>query len=218
MFSRIRPSVEAASSPLRSFSTSQQCSSKIGRMPISLPPSVKLTKVAPPPRRGRTQEMGTLQVEGPLGKLSLPIPEFLSIDIDEAAKKVTVTPQDQYHRQQRAMWGNTRALIQNHIIGVSEGHVAILRLVGVGYKASIENGGKIVNLKVQYAHPVELEVPDGVKASTPQPTRILLEGTDKHVVKQFAAEIRQWRVPEPYKGKGIFVNAETIKLKTRKIK
>jgi hypothetical protein len=99
------------------------------------------------------------------------------------------------------MWGSTRARLQNHVTGVSEGHVAILRLVGVGYRASIEDGGKIVNLKVQYAHPVELPVPQGVKASTPQPTRILLEGPDKEVVKQFAADIRKWREPEPYKGK-----------------
>jgi large subunit ribosomal protein L6 len=75
-----------------------------------------------------------------------------------------------------------------------------------------------VNLKVGYSHPIELGIPQGVKASTPQPTRILLEGVDKHVVKQFAAHIRQWRVPEPYKGKGIFVNDESIKLKNKKIK
>lgn len=109
-------------------------------------------------------------------------------------------------------------MIQNHVTGVSEGHAAILRLVGVGYRASIEDNGRIVNLKVQYAHPVELVIPEGVKASTPQPTRILLEGIDKEVVKQFAADIRAWRKPEPYKGKGIFVNDETIKLKARKIK
>jgi large subunit ribosomal protein L6 len=148
--------------------------------------------------------LGGRNVEGPLGKLSLPIPEYLNVDIDEEAKKVMVTPQNQYERKQREMWGSTRAMLQNHITGVSEGHVAILRLVGVGYRASIENGGKIVNLKVQYAHPVELEVPEGVKASTPQPTRILLEGSDKEVVKQFAADIRKWRVPEPYKGKVSF--------------
>jgi large subunit ribosomal protein L6 len=75
-----------------------------------------------------------------------------------------------------------------------------------------------VSLKVGYSHPIELPVPKGVKATAPQPTRILLEGIDKHVVQQFAAHIREWRVPEPYKGKGIFVNGETIKLKAKKIK
>jgi large subunit ribosomal protein L6 len=111
---------------------------------------------------------------------------------------------------------------------VSEGHTAILRLVGVGYRATIENtattaspefeGQQFVSLKVGYSHPIELPVPRGVKATVPQPTRILLEGIDKQVVLQFAAHIREWRVPEPYKGKGIFVNGETIKLKAKKIK
>lgn len=79
-------------------------------------------------------------------------------------------------------------------------------------------GQKFVSLKVGYSHPIELGIPQGVKASTPQPTRILLEGHEKQVVKSFAARIRKWRVPEPYKGKGIFVDDETIKLKAKKIK
>ncbi|KAF8249838.1 ribosomal protein-like protein L6 [Wilcoxina mikolae CBS 423.85] len=215
MFSR---PLRCSAGQTRTFTTTSQCLSKIGRMGITLPPSVKLTQIAAPPRKGRTQEMGTLNVTGPLGSLTLRVPDFLTVDIDESLRKVTVTPQDQFERRQREMWGSTRARIQNCVTGVSEGHVAILRLVGVGYRASIEDEGKIVNLKVQYAHPVELKVPEGVKASTPQPTRILLEGPDKEVVKQFAAEIRAWRKPEPYKGKGIFVNDETIKLKARKIK
>lgn len=121
-----------------------------------------------------------------------------------------------------------RALIQNSVSGVSEGHVAILRLVGVGYRATLESsvptlkpsypGQQFISLKLGFAHPVELGVPEGVKASVPQPTRILLEGVDKQVVTDFAAKIRAWRKPEPYKGKGIFVNDETIKLKAKKIK
>lgn len=124
--------------------------------------------------------------------------------------------------------GTTRAYLQNHILGVSEGHTAILRLVGVGYRATVEStattvspsypGQQFVVLKVGYSHPIELPIPQGVKASTPQPTRILLEGCEKEVVLQFAAQIRKWRVPEPYKGKGIFVNGETIRLKAKKIK
>jgi large subunit ribosomal protein L6 len=124
--------------------------------------------------------------------------------------------------------GTTRAYLANHILGVSEGHTAILRLVGVGYRAEIISnpttvspeypGQQFVNLKVGYSHPIELGVPQGVKASCPQPTRILLEGVEKEVVMAFAAKIRKWRVPEPYKGKGIFVNGETIKLKNKKIK
>lgn len=124
--------------------------------------------------------------------------------------------------------GTTRAHLQNYVLGVSEGHICVLSLVGVGYRATIEDtattvpseypGQKFVNLKVGFSHPVELGVPECVKASTPQPTRILLESIDKEVVTKFAAEIREWRRPEPYKGKGIFVNGETIKLKAKKIK
>lgn len=140
-------------------------------------------------------------VEGPLGSLSLQLPPHLKVVLDETGTKARVRPDDPYERRQRAQWGATRARLQNHVTGVSEGHVAILRLVGVGYRASIENRGRSVNLKVQYAHPIELPVPEGVTASTPQPTRILLQGADKAVVMQFAAQIRAWRKPEPYKGK-----------------
>ena len=124
--------------------------------------------------------------------------------------------------------GTSRALLNNHILGVSEGHTSILRFVGVGYRALLESkaqtkepeypGQQFVILKLGYAHPVELPVPMGVKVTIPQPTRILLEGVDRHIVTQFAAEIRSWKKPEPYKGKGIFVDGETIKLKAKKIK
>lgn len=139
-----------------------------------------------------------------------------------------MTIQDSTDAKQKAMWGTTRAYLHNHILGVSEGHSAILRFVGVGFRASVEDsattvvsefpGQKFVNLKVGYSHPVELGIPKGVTASTPQPTRLLLEGPEKEVVMQFAARIKKWREPEPYKGKGIFVNGETIKLKNKKIK
>ena len=121
-----------------------------------------------------------------------------------------------------------RAHIANHVTGVSEGHTATLQMIGVGYRATLEpsavsvrkeyGGQQFVNLKVGFTHPVELGVPKGMKASIPQPTKILLEGTVKEVVNEFAAKIRQWRRPEPYKGKGIFVNGETIKLKPKRIK
>jgi len=156
------------------------------------------------------------------------IPANVNLEHDEVSRKAFVTINDREVREQREMWGTTRAYLQNHILGVSEGHTAILRLVGVGYRATIEStattasasfpGQQFVALKVGYSHPIELPIPEGVKASTPQPTRILLEGCEKEVVLQFAAKIRKWRVPEPYKGKGIFVNGETIKLKAKKIK
>lgn len=118
--------------------------------------------------------------------------------------------------------------MQNYVVGVSEGHSCVLRMVGVGYRATIDNsattkqpeypGQQFITLKLGYAHPIEMPIPLGVKATVPQPTRILLEGCDRQVVAQFAAEIREWRKPEPYKGKGIFVNNEKIKLKAKNIK
>ena len=174
----------------------------------------------------------------------------MSLDHNPETRKANLSILDREERKQREMWGTstrlqpihrslvkipnhgftgtTRAYLNNHILGVSEGHTAILRLVGVGYRATIESsavtvqpeypGQQFVSLKVGYSHPIELGVPLGMKASVPQPTRILLEGVEKEVVNQFAAKIRKWRVPEPYKGKGIFVNGETIKLKAKKIK
>jgi len=180
--------------------------------------------------------------------MTLAIPPYMSI-VDNAENKTKIlSVSNADNKAQREMWGQyphnhttaysakltiflpgtVRAYLQNHILGVSEGHTAILRLVGVGYRATIEPtaltkqptypGQKFVSLKVGYSHPIELGLPEGVTASTPQPTRILLEGVEKEVVMQFAAEIRAWRKPEPYKGKGIFVNDETIKLKAKKIK
>ncbi|KAH0559081.1 hypothetical protein GP486_004342 [Trichoglossum hirsutum] len=238
-----------------SFSCFPSRASQIGRAPISIPPEVSLQLIEPlAPKhkhKARRIEAGpTVEVEGPLGKrkrlvpgiclkigqlivrnlgkLALQLPPFVRVEHDTTTRKATVRIQDADERHQREMWGTTRAYLQNHVFGVSEGHTAILRLVGVGYRATIEKtattvspeypGQEFVSLKVGYSHPIELGVPLGVKAGTPQPTRILLEGCDKEVVMQFAAKIRAWRVPEPYKGKGIFVNGETIKLKAKKIK
>lgn len=180
------------------------------------------------------------------------MPPFLKLDHDPAARRLTLNIEDNEQKQQKEMWGTiytalaaarprdetiftnkqplfsgtTWAYIQRYIIGVSEGHTAVLRLVGIGYRASIDKrpaleqypGQDFVCLRLGFSHPIDLGVPEGVKASTPQPTRILLEGINREKVMQFAAEIRRWRVPEPYKGKGIFVNDETIKLKQKKIK
>ncbi|RDL37172.1 putative 60S ribosomal protein L6 [Venustampulla echinocandica] len=217
--------------PARSFSSSSPRASQIGRAPISIPPEVSLTVLPPRIRKNGWAPLGnrpTIKIEGPLGQMSMTIPPFVLLEHDIAARKAYVTVEDKEVKKQREMWGTTRAYLQNHILGVSEGHTAILRLVGVGYRATVEDsattvtpefeGQKFVVLKVGYSHPIELPVPKGMKASVPQPTRILLEGPEKEVILQFAANIRKWRVPEPYKGKGIFVNGETIKLKAKKIK
>ncbi|KAI9663596.1 MAG: hypothetical protein M1829_006055 [Trizodia sp. TS-e1964] len=217
----------------RTFSATSIQSSRIGGTPLSLPPDVDIRVLKlPVPKNGKRlnqeQPREFLEVQGPLGVMSIDLPPFVNFEMDPASRRALVTVQDRTIRQQREMWGTTRAYLQNHILGVSEGHSAILRLVGVGYRATIEStattttqaypGQTFVSLKVGYSHPIELGIPLGVKASTPQPTRILLEGVNKEVVMQFAAKIREWRKPEPYKGKGIFVNGETIKLKAKKIK
>ncbi|KAF2642523.1 60S ribosomal protein-like protein L6 [Massarina eburnea CBS 473.64] len=229
--------IETPSSPLRapsccgrSFATTSPCQSKIGSAPLSVPPNVTFKITHPPARvrNSRAQPMSTVHIKGPLGELSMPIHAYVKIDQGSSLAGPTLSVQDSSDAKQRAMWGTTRAYLQNHILGVSEGHSAILSFVGVGYRASVEDtattvepeypGQKYVNLKVGYSHPIELGLPKGVTASTPQPTRLLLEGPEKEVVMQFAARIKLWRRPEPYKGKGIFVNGETIRLKNKRTK
>ncbi|KAI1932611.1 54S ribosomal protein L6 mitochondrial [Ophidiomyces ophidiicola] len=218
----------------RKFSTSSSRESRIGAAPIAVPPEVSLKFVKLPKSqsiaKSRAVDVPTMGVEvsGPLGKMTLNIPSFCTLDFDPESKKANFGVTNIEDKHQKSMWGTTRQHLKNYILGVSEGHICILKLVGVGFRAIIEPTAitvspefpsqQFVSLKVGFAHPVELGIPQGVKASTPQPTTILLEGVDKEVVTQFAANIRKWRPPEPYKGKGIFVNGETIKLKAKKIK
>ncbi|PGH17405.1 hypothetical protein AJ80_04861 [Polytolypa hystricis UAMH7299] len=217
--------------PRQTFSTSSPLQSRIGGSELSIPTEVSLKFLDLPQTQGRSQNnpITAIEATGPLGTLTLPIPRFSKVNFDEETRKLRVEVEDPENVPQRAMWGTIRQLLKNNVLGVSEGHICILKLVGVGFRASIEKeaitvptpaypGQQFVNLKVGYAHPIELGLPFGVKASTPQPTTILLEGIDKQVVTQFAAEIKEWRKPEPYKGKGIFINGETIKLKAKKIK
>jgi large subunit ribosomal protein L6 len=162
---------------------------------------------------------------GNLGELTLEVPDFVKLEHDTEAKTASLSIEDVDEKRQHEMWGTSWAYLNNYITGVSEGHSAILRLVGVGYRASIENrrgkqeypGQKFLCLKLGFTHPVEEPIPKGVAVSTPSPTRILIEGTDKEAIMSFAGRVKQWRKPEPYKGKGIFINDETIKLKSKKI-
>ncbi|KAF3917792.1 hypothetical protein ABW20_dc0103822 [Dactylellina cionopaga] len=220
--------------PQRTFSTTVSRASKIGSSPLVIPPNVTLSVYTPPAPKNftRTLPTRTATVEGPLGQVTIPIPPYLSINQTKPAdgseiqsSKAVITVEDPEIRDQRKMWGTIRALLANHILGVTEGHAALVRFVGVGYRAIVEEGkgrftkGKsVVNLKLGYSHPIILPVPEGVTASAPVPTRLLIEGINKDTVNLFAASIRKWRVPEPYKGKGLFVNDETIKMKAKKIK
>ncbi|MCJ1273304.1 hypothetical protein MMC21_001094 [Puttea exsequens] len=222
----------ASARPVRPFSSSSGCRSRIGEAPVSIPAEVELQILSVRTKRNAgiavTELPKTVEIKGPLGTMSVQLPPYMTLTLNKETKKASLSIRDREERKQREMWGTTRAYLHNHILGVSEGHSVILRLVGVGYRATIEPsastkrpeypGQQFVSLKVGYSHPIEHGIPLGMKASVPQPTRILLEGPNKEVVKQFAAELRKWRVPEPYKGKGIFVNGETIKLKAKKIK
>ncbi|KAK2736899.1 hypothetical protein FQN57_000502 [Myotisia sp. PD_48] len=221
--------------PSATFSSSTSQQSRIGSAAISVPPEISLRFIDLPRGQATSRKSAELtpvtavEVSGPLGTMTLKIPPFSTLRYDPESRKAAFSIQNAEDKHQRAMWGTIRQHLRNYILGVSEGHTCILKMVGVGFRASIEPkaitiptpeypGQQFVSLKVGYAHPVELGIPQGVKALTPQPTSILLEGTNKEVITQFAADIRKWRPPEPYKGKGIFVDGETIKLKAKKIK
>ncbi|KAI5837407.1 mitochondrial 54S ribosomal protein YmL16 [Morchella snyderi] len=215
----------AAAAAHRTFTTTAQRPSKIGMLPVVIPAEVELTRLPPPkPTNPRDRPIGSLVVKGPLGTLTLPLPPYLTLTTEPipatTSTRATISVADPAQREQREMWGTTRSVLQNLVLGVTEGHSVILRLVGVGYRATVETAGgrALLNLKVGYSHPVELPVPDGVRCAVPMPTRILLEGCDKVKIGDFAAAVREWRRPEPYKGKGIFVGDETIKLKVKKVK
>ncbi|KAJ6788338.1 hypothetical protein PWT90_06330 [Aphanocladium album] len=220
----------ATATAARQFSTTGPRPSKLGRTPISVPPGVELTIGEPRLINSMTsykpKVTKTITVKGPLGELSMDVPNFVRMDRDLENSMVMLSVDDANISQQKEMWGTTWAYLNNHIMGVSEGHTAILRLVGVGYRATVEErkakaeypGQKFLCLKLGFTHPVEEGIPEGVTVTTPAPTRILLEGAEREVLMSFAGKVRKWRPPEPYKGKGIFINDQTIKLKQKKIK
>ncbi|TQV97426.1 hypothetical protein V2A60_006822 [Cordyceps javanica] len=220
----------AAATVARQFSTTGPRPSKLGRTPISVPPGVELTMGKPRAINSTTSYkpkiMKTITIKGPLGELSMDVPNFVRMEQNLEDSMVTLAVDDANIAQQKEMWGTTWAYLNNHIMGVSEGHTAILRLVGVGYRATVEErerkatypGQKFLCLKLGFTHPVEEGIPEGVTVTTPAPTRILLEGAEREVLMSFAGRVRKWRPPEPYKGKGVFINDQTIKLKQKKIK
>ncbi|KAJ1977542.1 54S ribosomal protein L6 mitochondrial [Dimargaris xerosporica] len=207
--------------------------SYIGRRPLSVPTGVEVTHDPKPftHEDPRFQNTSTFRVKGPLGEEYFPLQSFVTVadcpltEDDKAMnrRRMTVTVQDPMNKQQRAMWGTTRTIIQNLINGVSEGFTVPLRLVGVGYRATIEKSKAnpsldVLSLKVGYSHAIDMEVPKGISATTPNPTRIVLKGSNWEQLRLFAANIRAKRKPEPYNQKGIFVGDETIKKKAGKKK
>lgn len=159
-----------------------------------------------------------ISVKGPLGEISMEIPDFVKIKHDENVGKLEVSVDNSSDKTQKAMWGTVRSHINNHVTGVNEGHMAILKFVGTGYKAQIENNGTFVSVKVGASVMQGLTIPENITVKSPAPTSLIIEGVNKQQVLLFAANLRKFHPPEPYKGKGIYVNNETIKLKDKKIK
>ena len=174
--------------------------SRIGKQPVAIPSGVKVAVAN-----------GTVKVEGPKGKLELAYHPNMKVEAD--GKAVTVKrPNDD--RQNRALHGLTRALINNMVVGVTKGYEKKLKVEGVGFQAASK--GKGVELTVGYANRIYHEPPAGVTVAVPDPTTIVVTGADKQVVGQFAAEIRASRKPEPYKGKGVRYENEVVRRKEGK--
>ena len=168
--------------------------SRIGKKPVAMPGGVT-ANIAD----------GTLTVKGPKGTLTLGLADDISYEVKEG--EISVLPANDTKRA-RAFWGMQRTLVSNLVTGVTDGYTVVLNITGVGYRAS-SAGGKL-KLQLGYSHDVDLDVPEGVEVKTPDQTTIEVSGIDKQKVGQFAAEIRRWRKPEPYKGKGIRYRGEFI--------
>ena len=176
--------------------------SRIGKKPVAIPDGVKV-KVA-------DQE---ITVEGKLGQLNYAHRPEITVTVDEEAKQV-VCSRDSEDRRIRAYHGLTRALIQNMIVGVTEGYEKRLEIHGVGYIGAIS--GDTLQLRVGFANEIHKRIPSGVEVTCPDQTHVVVKGIDKQKVGQFAAEVRAVRKPEPYKGKGIRYEGEYVRRKAGK--
>lgn len=173
--------------------------SRVGNKPIAIPSNVKVSVNG-----------GAVDVEGK-EKLSANIPPLVSIDVEDSLIKVSRKDET---RQSSAMQGLARSLINNMIVGVTEGFKKELQIVGVGYRA--QASGQKLTLNLGFSHPVEYEAPKGVTVTVTDNTKITVEGADKQMVGEVAATIRRFRKPEPYKGKGVRYADERISLKEGK--
>ena len=174
--------------------------SRIGIKPITLPAGVEV-KI----------DGNVVSVKGPKGELQETISSLLTVENKDGV--VTVS-RDGDEAEKRAQHGLARTLINNMVIGVSEGFQKKLQLVGVGYRA--EKKGKTLVMNLGYSHPVEMEDPEGIETETPDANTVIVKGIDKALVGNYAANIRAWRKPEPYKGKGIKYEGEHIRRKEGK--
>jgi len=176
--------------------------SRVGKYPVPIPQGVQVAIA------GRL-----LTAKGRLGELKLQLTEDVEAVVDDG--NVTVSPKCET-RQARMMWGTTRALVASMVKGVSTGYEKSMEITGTGYRAAVQ--GKNLELALGYSHPIVYPIPDGIKITCERPTAIKVEGVDKRLVGQVAAEIRGFRGPEPYKGKGIRYSTEQIRRKEGKKK
>jgi len=176
--------------------------SRVAKIPVKLPAGVEI-KLA-----GQQ-----LSVKGAKGALELNVHSSVEVLQESGELRFAARNGDQ---QTRAMAGTTRALVNNMVIGVSQGFERKLQLIGVGYKAQAK--GQVLNLALGFSHPIDYQLPEGVVAETPNQTEILIKGVDKQLVGQVAAEIRDFRRPEPYKGKGVRYADEVVRRKEAKKK
>ena len=174
--------------------------SKIGRMPIKIPSGVEVTI-----------DGNHVKVKGPKGELERSLSERMIIEKD--GDTITVKPRGTT-KMDRSLHGLTRTLIANMVIGVTQGFEKVLDMVGVGYRGEVK--GKELKLQLGFSHDVIYPIPEGITITTPVPTRVVVSGIDKEKVGQVAAEIRAFRPPEPYKGKGIRYENEYVRRKAGK--
>ena len=168
--------------------------SRIGKVPVPLPNGVSASI-----------EGAILSVKGPKGTLTMPMLDDISYGIEDG--RIVVKPANETKRA-RSFWGMHRTLVQNLVTGVTDGFTKVLEITGVGYRAAAQ--GKNLRLQLGYSHDVNYPVPEGIDIKTPDANTVEVSGIDKQMVGQVAAEIRRWRKPEPYKGKGIKYRGEYI--------
>jgi large subunit ribosomal protein L6 len=161
--------------------------SRIGKKPVTVPAGVTAAV------NGQT-----VKVKGSKGELSFVVPDDVSVALENGA--ISVTPRSETKRA-RAMWGMSRSQVANLVEGVTKGYEKKLEINGVGYRAAV--AGKVLKLSLGYSHDIDFEIPAGIAITTPKPTEIVVAGIDKQKVGQTAAEIREFRGPEPYQGKGV---------------
>jgi large subunit ribosomal protein L6 len=168
--------------------------SRIGKKAVAVPSGVTANV-----------EGQTVKVKGPKGAMQVVLPDEVTVSMEKASVKVM--PRDESKRA-RSMWGTSRTQVANLMAGVTKGFEEKLEITGVGYRAAVQ--GKQLNLQLGFSHDVNYPIPAGIAIATPKPTEIVVTGTDKQQVGQVAAEIRAYRPPEPYKGKGVKYAGEYI--------